>query len=239
MSLPFELIDEKPWYKTPIRSTGRGLKSLGGGLLRFPFQHPYKTAIGGGLFYAGDAMMGDTSYDSVYNAADAVGLTKIPVIPYGQKWFGDYNEDLKEKTDDSGWVTWEEYDNTPLLSATDQEANQYFNDSGEMDDLIGAGYTQDEINKIYTGVRENNMAVNKAKYDAILDPPPPTAEVPAAAPEDSGLFGDFPIQELYMLNQLMEGANKNTAPQIASMDARRGLQLEEENLYKNRRGIMG
>jgi len=192
-----------------------GLLSLGGRLLTYPFKHPlYSTAAYYGAPWALDKI------------GQGLDYLDAPVYPLG---FGILDDETKYQTypGEKAFLTRGELDTRPHLTDFDREANEYFMNSVDydLDKMTNTyNYSQDDINKMY----ENVTTTEQQMYDELLNPVETTDEPPATKPpvEDVGLFGDLPIQEIYMMSQLLNSLQgSNAAPQITAMTPRPGLSL--------------
>jgi len=216
-------VPKTPWWKR----AGGGILSTAGNVLKYPIKHPLLSAA---AYYGGDWAL-----DKIGQGLDYIDA---PVYPLG---YGILDDETKYQTypGEKAFLTRGELDTRPHLSDFDREANEYFMDSVDydLDKMTNTyNYNQDDINKMY----ENVTTTEQQMYDELLNPVKTTTEPPAPKPpvEDVGLFGGLPIQEIYMMSQLLNNLQgSNTAPQIAAQAPRKGLSLAGYDEQK-RKGLI-
>lgn len=222
MSLPFELVEDKK--KSLYKSLFSGMRTLGGGIMRTG-KNPYALAIGGGLYYGGDAMMTPEVENFVND---------IPYYPQTNPVTGDFQFSTQD----------EKMDNENMYSDDDLEVNQFLQEY----DPVGISFdNQDDRNNYYDNLlRERDK--NAIEYV------PPVEEIPdidvnninanqtndvANLAATTGASGSSELQLMMQVLNLVN--NKPPQPKMANMQPAKGLSLEttDDPYERIRRGIFG
>lgn len=206
----FELVDDEKIGM--LGRVGGGMRTLGGGLLRFPFKNPYTVAAGGLLYGAGDYLASNPSVQNF--AAD---------IPFY------YQEN--PITGKNQFSTYDEMRDIENIPADELEMNQFLSEYyPEVFDVLES---QEDRQVFYDSAIEDIQNVVKPPVET------PTPPVETTTPS-AGLFGDD-VRTLLMIGQAAGlFGDKKPATQIVKAQATPGLQLDAENPYdKLRRGIFG